>query len=70
MRNLRDALMWRGTRAAALDEARKLKAAARRKGYDVVVRSTVRRVTPTYSFNGPPYGVFLEPHNSADSPDS
>jgi hypothetical protein len=64
MRYPTDALMWRGTRKAASDEAKKLKAAARRRGYDVVVRSTVRRLGPDYSFNGPPYGVFLEPRDT------
>jgi hypothetical protein len=70
MPNLRDALMWRTTRAAALAEAKKLKASARRMGYDVVVRSTRRRLSPDYSFNGPPYGLFLEPHSTSDSSDS
>jgi hypothetical protein len=63
MRNLRDALMWRGTRAAALDEAKKLTAHARRMGYDVVVRGTLRRYgTSTYEER--PYGVFLSSRDS------
>jgi hypothetical protein len=70
MPNLRDALMWRTTRAAALAEAKKLKASARRMGYDVVVRSTLRRLGPDYTFKGPPYGLFLEPHSTPDSSDS
>jgi hypothetical protein len=60
MRNLRDALMWRGTRAAALDEARKLTTTARRMGYNAVVHGTLRRYgNATYEER--PYGVFLEP---------
>jgi hypothetical protein len=62
MRNLRDALLCRGTRAAALDEAKKLTAAARRMGYDVVVHGTLRKYgNATYEER--PYGVFLEPRN-------
>jgi hypothetical protein len=52
--------MWRGTRAAALDEAKKLTITARRMGYDAVVHGTLRRYgNATYEER--PYGVFLEP---------
>jgi hypothetical protein len=63
MRNLRDALLWRGTRSDALDEARKLTASARRMGYDVVVRGTLRRYGQA-TYEERPYGVFLDPRNS------
>jgi hypothetical protein len=63
MRTLHDALMWRGTREAALDEAKKLTASARRMGYNIVVRGTRRRYgNATYEER--PYGVFLDPRDS------
>jgi soluble lytic murein transglycosylase-like protein len=63
MRNLTDALMWRGTRAAALTEAKKLTASARRMGYDIVVRGTMRRYGNT-TYEERPYGVFLSSRDS------
>jgi hypothetical protein len=62
---MQDALIRRDTRPAAQVEADKLKAdklkpAARRMGYDVVVRGSRRRYGNRY-YTDPPYGVFLEP---------
>jgi hypothetical protein len=63
MRNLSDALLWRGTRRAADYEAAKLKAAARRQGYDIEVRPTRRRYGK-YVYEEQPFGLFLVPHRS------
>jgi hypothetical protein len=63
MRNLTDALMYRGTRPAADREATKLKAAAHRMGYEVVVRPTQRRYG-TRVYSEPPFGLFLEPRRA------
>jgi hypothetical protein len=57
-----DALLWRGTRSDAQLEADKLKPSARRRGYDVVVRGTLRR-HGNYTYEERPYGVFLEPRD-------
>jgi hypothetical protein len=57
---MQDALIRRDTRPAAQVEADKLKPAARRMGYDVVVRGSRRRYGNRY-YTDPPYGVFLEP---------
>jgi hypothetical protein len=60
MRDLTDAVLWRDTRADAYHEADKLRPAARRMGYDVVVRGSQRRYGNRV-YTDPPYGVFLEP---------
>jgi hypothetical protein len=60
MRNLSDALLWRGTKADAVRESRKYVATARRLGYDVVVHGTLRRYG-TSIYEERPYGVFLQP---------
>lgn len=60
MRNLRDALLWRGTKPDAESEADKLRAAARRMGYDVVVRPTLRRYGKQV-YREAPYGILLTP---------
>lgn len=53
-------MLWRGTRPEVEVEADKLTPAARRMGYDVVVRGTLRRYG-THTYEERPYGVFLEP---------
>jgi TolB-like protein len=63
MRDLSDAVLWRDTKPEAEDEADKLRAAARRLGYQVVVRGSQRRYG-TRVYTDPPYGVFLEPLKS------
>jgi hypothetical protein len=60
MRDLADALLWRPTRPEAQLEADKLTAAARRMGYQVVVRPTRRRYGKQV-LSEPPFGLFLEP---------
>lgn len=57
---MQDALIWRDTRPDAEAEADKLRPAARRMGYDVVVRGSRRRYG-NHVYTDPPYGVFLEP---------
>ncbi len=59
---MQDALLWRDTKAEADLEADKLRPAARRKGYDVVVRGR-QRWYGSHVYTDPPYGVFLEPLN-------
>lgn len=63
MRDLTDALLWRGTMAEAQFEADKLEPTARRMGYKTVVRGTERRYGD-YIYEQRPYGVFLEPRKS------
>ncbi|MDX3260778.1 hypothetical protein PV336_16275 [Streptomyces sp. MI02-2A] len=58
-----DALLWRDTKSEADREADKLRPAARRRGFDVVVRGSRRRYGNRV-YTDPPYGVFLEPINS------
>jgi hypothetical protein len=62
MADTTDALLWRGTRPDAQLEADKLKPSARRMGYNVVVRGTLRR-HGNYTYEERPYGVFLEPRD-------
>jgi hypothetical protein len=63
MRDLTDAMLWRDTRPEANDEAAKLTPAARRMGYQIAVRPTLRRYG-TRVYSEPPYGLFLEPLGS------
>jgi hypothetical protein len=63
MRNLSEAMLWRDTRPDADTEAKKLTPAARRMGYQVVVRPTKRRYG-TRVYSEPPFGLFLEPLDS------
>lgn len=63
MRDLSEPILWRGTRKAAEHEADKHRPAARRMGYDVIVRGMLRRHGKQV-YEERPYGIFLTPRKS------
>lgn len=68
-RNDSDPLVWRGTKAEALRELETLEPAARRMGYGLEVRGTVRRRGNSLCEERP-YGVYLTkgPEGAQGSP--